>query len=114
MSVGALRAEAAAADELATRITSEARVLGPLLDPVAARRGPDVWRGPAADDFATALQRWRGRLDEAAEELLAVARRLRFRADGLRADATRLELAEREAARERAERLAERHRVNVP
>ena len=107
MSVAALRAEAAAADELAARITSEARGLEPLLDPVAARQGPDVWRGPAADDFATSLQRWRRRLDEASAELLAVARRLRQRADALRADAMRLEVAERQAEQERASR----HRV---
>ena len=91
MSALALRAEAAAKDELAARITAEARALPDLLDPVLARVGPQVWRGPAADEFAATARRWRHRLDAEADTLLAVARRLRQRADELRAEAARVD-----------------------
>ena len=94
MSATALRAEAAEKDELATRITTEARGLDSLIDPVLGRLGPEVWRGPAADDFAAAARRWRSRLEAEADNLLGVARRLRSRADELRAEAARLEAAE--------------------
>lgn len=97
-SAAALRAEAARLDDLARRFDSEARTLPGLLEPVAARMGPDVWRGPAADDFTTSLQRWRSLLDREAESLHAVARRLRTRADELRAEAQRIEEAQAAAA----------------
>lgn len=108
MSATALRAEAADKDELAVRLTSEARALGSLLDPVVSRIGGNVWRGPAADDFSAAARRWRGRLDDEADTLLAVARRLRATSDELRAEAARIEAAERAeaaAAAARAQRL---------
>ncbi len=98
----ALRAEAVAADDLAHRIDAEARALPDLLDGVAGRIGMDVWRGPAADDFAADLRRWRARLEAEASTLLAVANRLRLRGDQLRLDASRAEAAA--AAAERAER----------
>lgn len=98
MSAWALRAQAAAKDELAGRFDAEARTLPALLDPVAARMGPDVWRGPAADRFTATLHRWRASLDREAESLHAVARRLRLRADELRAEAQRIEEAEAAAA----------------
>lgn len=104
MTAVALRADAAAAEDLARRLEAEARTLPDLLDGVAARTGMDVWRGPAADAFAADVRRWRSRLDAEGSALLAVARRLRLRADQLRAEATRVEAAERAAATDRAER----------
>lgn len=98
MSAAALWAEANAKDALADRITVEARALPQLLDPVAARTGPDVWRGPAADQFDSGLRQWRSTLDREAEVLLAVARRLRERAEQLREQARRVEQAEAQAA----------------
>jgi uncharacterized protein YukE len=103
MSAAALRAEAARKDELAGRFDSEAQRLPALLEPVAARMGPDVWRGPAADSFTSALGRWRTSLDREAESLRTVARRLRSRADELRAEARRIEEAEAAAAAAAAE-----------
>lgn len=102
----ALRAQAAAAEDLARRIEVEARSLPDLLDGVAARSGSDVWRGPAADEFGADLRRWRSRLDTEAATLLAVARRLLTRADQLRGEAGRVEAAERAAAAEAAKRAA--------
>lgn len=93
-----LRREAARKDDLAERFTTEARRLPDLLDEVAARMGPDVWRGPAADTFSASVRRWQRRLDAEAETLLAVARRLRTRAGELRAEARRIEEAEAAAA----------------
>ncbi len=98
MSAAALWAEAARKDDLARQFDAEARTLPALLDPVVARMGPDVWRGPAADDFTATLHRWRASLDREAESLHAVARRLRLRADELRAQARRIEAAEAAAA----------------
>ena len=98
MSAAALRAEAARKDELARQFDAEARTLPGLLDPVAARMGPDVWRGPAADSFTSALHRWRAALDREADSLHAVAQRLRLRAQELRAEAQRIEEAEAAAA----------------
>lgn len=97
-SAAALRAEAARKDDLAGRFDGETRRLPDLLQPVAARMGPDVWRGPAADAFTMALHRWRAALDREAESLHAVARRLRLRAEELRAEARRVEEAEAAAA----------------
>ena len=94
MSADWLRREADAKDELAVRIQQEAARLPDLLDGVAVRLGPDVWRGPAAERFAADVRRWRSRLDGEAETLLAVARRLRMRAEQLRAQARRIEAAE--------------------
>lgn len=108
MTAAALRAEAAAKDELAVRITAEARGLADLLAPVLARMGGDVWRGPAADDFAAASRRWRSRLDSESDALLGVARRLRLRADELRAEAARVEAAQEAAAAARLEAAARR------
>jgi uncharacterized protein YukE len=99
----ALRAQAAAADELAGRFDAEARALPDLLESVSARMGPDVWRGPAADAFTSSLRGWRSALDGEAEALHGVARRLRVRADALRAEAQRIEAAEAAAAAEAAE-----------
>jgi uncharacterized protein YukE len=102
-SPAALRAEAARKDELARSFDAEARSLPGLLAPVAARMGPEVWRGPAADAFTSSLGRWRGVLDREAESLHVVARRLRARADELRAEARRIEEAEAAAAAAAAE-----------
>lgn len=102
-SAAVLRAEAARKDDLAGLFDTEARTLPGLLAPVAVRMGPDVWRGPAADSFTASLQRWRSLLDGEAESLHAVARRLRARADELRAEARRIEEAEAAAAAAAAE-----------
>ena len=102
-SAAELRAEAARKDALARRFDAEARALPDVLQPVAARMGPDVWRGPAANAFTASLQRWRATLDGEAEALHAVARRLRARADELRAEARRIEEAEAAAAAAAAE-----------
>ena len=88
------RQQADAQDELAHRLQREAARLPDLLDGVAARIGPDVWRGPAAERFAADVRQWRSRLDAEADSLLTVARRLRGRAEELRAEARRLEAAE--------------------
>lgn len=106
MSAAALRAEAAASDLLAARFDAEASRLPTLLEPVIGRMGPDVWRGPAAEDLAAAARSWRGRLESEAGVLRTVARRLRERAQQLRDEAQRVEQAEAEAAAE-AVRLAE-------
>ena len=101
MSAQWLRQQADAKDELAGRIQHEAAQLPDLLDGVAARLGPDVWRGPAAERFAADVRRWRSRLDAEVEVLLAVSRQLRMRAEQLRAEARRLELAEALAEQQR-------------
>ena len=113
MSAEWLRQQAAAKDELADRIQREAARLPDLLDGVAARIGPDVWRGPAAERFGADVRRWRSQLDAQAEMLLAVARRLRVRAEELRAEARRMEAAEAlaEQRREEALRDAQRRRA---
>jgi uncharacterized protein YukE len=105
VSAAELRRQADAKDELAERVQREAARLPDLLDGVAARVGPDVWRGPAAERFGDAVRRWRSRLDAEAETLLAVARRLRVRAEELRAEARRIEAAEALAEQRRAEAL---------
>ena len=102
-SAAALRAEAARCDDLARQLDGEARLLPDLLDPVAARMGPHVWRGPAAEAFTTALVRWRATLDREGAALHAVAGRLRARAEELRAQARRMEEAEAAAAAAAAE-----------
>lgn len=100
MSATMLRAQAAAKEDLADRIDVEARALPELLDPVLARTGPAVWRGPAADAFGTDARRWAGTLDAQADVLVGVARRLRLHAAQLREEAQRIEAAEAaEAAR---------------
>ena len=111
MSAEWLRQQADAKDELAERIRREAAQLPDLLDGVAARMGPEVWRGPAADRFAADVRRWRRRLDGEAETLLAVARRLRIRADEMRAEARALEAAAALAEQQRLDALrgAARH-----
>lgn len=101
MSPETLRWDAAAKEQLAARIEAEARTLPDLLDGVAARVGPDVWRGPAAEQFEAGVRRWRAMLDGEATALLGVARRLRMRADQLRSEAVRVEAAQRVAAAER-------------
>lgn len=108
MSADALRWDAAAKEQLATRIEAEARTLPDMLDGVAARIGPDVWRGPAAEQFEAGVRRWRATLDGEASALLGVARRLRARADQLRSEAARVEAAERAAAAERRAEAARR------
>lgn len=110
MSAESLRQQAHGKDELADRIQREAVQLPDLLDGVAARMGPDVWRGPAAERFEADVRRWRSRLDGEAETLLSVARRLRLRAEELRAEARRLEAAEVLAQQQRLEALRERAR----
>lgn len=105
MSAEWLRQQAAAKDELAERIQREAARLPDLLDGVAARIGPDVWRGPAAERFGDDVRRWRSRLDAEADTLLVVARRLRLRAEELRIQACRIEAAEALAAQRREEAL---------
>ena len=100
MSAAMLRAQAAAKEDLADRIEVEARALPDMLDPVLARTGPTVWRGPAADTFAAEARRWAGVLDAEAAVLVGVARRLRVHAAQLRDEAQRIEAAEAaEAAR---------------
>ena len=99
MSAELLRAQAAAKDLLADRIQQEAATLPAMLDGVAARFGPDVWRGPAAEDFGFSLRRWQRRLDDEGETLLTVARRLRETAQELRNQAASLEAAEQDRAR---------------
>ena len=114
MSAAWLRQQADAKDELADRIQREAAQLPDLLEGVAARMGPDVWRGPAAEGFAADVRRWRSRLDAEADLLLAVSRRLRLRAEQLRQEARRLELAEALAEQRREEALREAaHRMLI-
>lgn len=112
MSAELLRAQAAAKELLADRIQHEAATLPTMLDGVAARFGPDVWRGPAAEDFGLQLRRWQRRLDDEGNTLLVVARRLRQTADELRSQAATVEAAER-AAQRAAERAAEQVRART-
>ena len=107
MTAAALRAEAAAKDELAGRFDAEAGRLPALLDPVIGRMGPHVWRGPAAEGLAAAVRGWRGTLDSEARMLRTVARRLRERAQQLREEAQRVEQAEAQAAAEAVRRAEE-------
>ena len=72
MSAEMLRLDAAQ-EQLASRIEAEARTLPDLLDGVAVRVGPDVWRGPAADQFEAGVRRWRATLGAQASDLLGVA-----------------------------------------
>jgi hypothetical protein len=53
------------------------------LRPLALGAGPDTWRGPVADEFATQLRGMRARLAAAADTLRWEAARLDERADAL-------------------------------
>jgi hypothetical protein len=65
----------------AARLDHQAAWLPAALEPVALATGPVVWRGPAADRFATDLAAQRARLRSVADDLHATAARLRAAAD---------------------------------
>jgi hypothetical protein len=65
-------------DELMPSVAAlerEAAVLEAVLDPVVMASGAQTWQGPAADQFALALDERRRRLRAVADDLRAVARR---------------------------------------
>ena len=72
----------------ARRLHAAADPIAAALDGVLAGMGPDVWRGPAADRFATQVHAARQQLRTSAEGLRQTAVRLDARARALEAQLT--------------------------
>lgn len=100
-----LRWQAAACEQVRADVDWVWRGLDHVLDKAVARHGPEVWQSAVADASRLRLHHQRTHLVRLRFEVEQVARRLQARADGLHADAARVERAAEAALREEAREL---------
>ena len=103
---GDLRRQAVDCERVRADIDLVWRGLDHVLDGLIAGHVPAVWTSAAADASRLLLRHQQTHLVRLRYEIEQVARRLQAKADGLHADATRVETAAEAALREEARELA--------